>query len=63
MGAKHEQTKDLVYRAIEELKRGNVGDALAILEQTVRPKWFSSNACHQEYWSIQLKRTPEERGQ
>jgi hypothetical protein len=49
MGRKHEETKELVYRAIDELKRGNASDALAILERTVRPKWWSAAGCEQQY--------------
>lgn len=52
MGRKHEETKELVYRAIDALKRGDASDALVILEQTVRPKWWSAGYCAQQYLTV-----------
>lgn len=49
MGKKHEETKELVHKAIAELRDGRPDEALVILEQTVRPKWWSINGCAADY--------------
>jgi hypothetical protein len=49
MGKKHEETKELVYRAIDELKRGDRDAAMSILERTARPKWWSINRCNEAF--------------
>lgn len=49
MGWKHEETKELIWEAIDALKGGRAVDALTILERTAQPKWWSSSACAAEY--------------
>lgn len=49
MGKKHEETKELVHKSIAELRDGRPDEALVILEQTVRPKWWSINDCAADY--------------
>lgn len=45
----HEETKELVWRAIAELRAGNTVEALTILERTVRPKWWKSSRAAEAY--------------
>lgn len=41
MGRKHEETLSLVREAIDQLKRGDIVDALTTLERCAFPKWES----------------------
>lgn len=49
MGWKHEETKDLIWEAIEAIKDGRTDDALVTLERAGRPKWHSSAQAAEKY--------------
>jgi hypothetical protein len=49
MGWKHEETKDLIWEAIEAIKDGRADDALVMLERAGRPKWHSSAEAAEKY--------------
>lgn len=49
MGWKHEETKDLIWEAIEAIKDGRTDDALTVLERAGRPKWHSSGHAASKY--------------
>ncbi len=43
------KTRELIEKAIEEIKRGNNDEAALILERTLRPKFWSSSRSNLEY--------------
>lgn len=49
MGWRHEETKDLIWEAIDALKENRVVDAITILERAGRPKFHSSSHAAEEY--------------
>ena len=49
MGWKHEETKTLIFEAIEAIKERRIEDALLILERDGRPKWHSSGRAAEAY--------------
>lgn len=49
MGWKHEETKSLIWEALDALKGNRIGDAIVTLERAGRPKWHSSTRCAEKY--------------
>ena len=49
MGWKHEETKDLIFKAIDAINAGCIDDALTILERAGRTKWHSSTQAAEQY--------------
>lgn len=49
MGWKHEETKDLIWEALDAIKEGRVDDAKVTLERAGRPKWHSSARAAEKY--------------
>lgn len=45
MGRKNDETLELVREAIDQLRRGDIADALTTLERCAYPKWESINQC------------------
>ena len=49
MGKKHDETLELVREAIDQIKRGDIADALTTLERTAYPKFYSPSAAESAY--------------
>lgn len=52
MGKKHEETLTLVREAIDQIKRGDIVDALTTLERTAHPKFWHSGEAMMAYDSV-----------
>lgn len=49
MGRKNDETLELVREAIDQLRRGDIADALTTLERTAYPKFHSPSAARSAY--------------
>lgn len=50
MGRKNDETLELVREAIDQLRRGDIADALTTLERTAYPKFHSPSAARRAYF-------------
>lgn len=49
MGKKHDETLELVREALDQLKRGDIVDAMTTLERTAYPKFHSPSSARSAY--------------
>lgn len=52
MGHKNDETLELVREAIDQIKRGDITDALTTLERTAYPKFWHPGEARMAYGSV-----------